>query len=336
MESTADPMATVRRYIDCFNKSDVKGMAAACDVPMSILDGLAPHVWHGPTATEDWHRDVMAAGAREGSNGSLVATGRATACPGHRRPRVCGRPRDHGVPAARPTGHADRFGHHAGASQGRRGVAHHGVGVGQGVPLGPFRQRMTPAEGRGPHQARPVRRFLSRKSHAGTRRHPTHPTRPGPGEDGALRVPHVPRPLGRPELDRGPVADSPVGRRGTRLDRREQPLGDPGVHLERFADARARPGVPRLVPRGVPARDGRPCRDPRRHGRESPRPLGGGPGQPGPPRHRHPLRPRRRRARALQSRAPDRASWSLARAEDVQVARPRRDPASSVRTRPFP
>ena len=59
MASTTDPMETVRRYIDCFNKSDVKGMAAACDVPMSILDGLAPHVWHGPTATEDWHRDVI-------------------------------------------------------------------------------------------------------------------------------------------------------------------------------------------------------------------------------------------------------------------------------------
>ena len=58
MASTTDPMETVRRYIDCFNKSDVNGMAAACDVPMSILDGMAPHVWHGPTATEDWYRDV--------------------------------------------------------------------------------------------------------------------------------------------------------------------------------------------------------------------------------------------------------------------------------------
>ena len=75
MASTTDPLETVRRYIDCFNKSDVKGMAAACDVPMSILDGLAPHVWHGPTASEDWHRDVAVAGDREGATDYFVALG---------------------------------------------------------------------------------------------------------------------------------------------------------------------------------------------------------------------------------------------------------------------
>ena len=75
MASTTEPMETVRRYIDCFNKSDVKGMAAACDVPMSILDGLAPHVWHGPTASEDWHRDVTVAGDREGATDYFVALG---------------------------------------------------------------------------------------------------------------------------------------------------------------------------------------------------------------------------------------------------------------------
>jgi hypothetical protein len=35
-------------------------MAAMCTDPMSILDGLAPHVWHGPTASEDWYTDVLA------------------------------------------------------------------------------------------------------------------------------------------------------------------------------------------------------------------------------------------------------------------------------------
>ena len=40
MASTTDPMETVRHYVDCFNKSDVNGMAAACDVPMTILDGI--------------------------------------------------------------------------------------------------------------------------------------------------------------------------------------------------------------------------------------------------------------------------------------------------------
>ncbi len=58
--STGDPMATVRRYIDAFNKGG------------SILDGMAPHVWHGPTAAEDWYRDVLAEGKRHGASDYVV------------------------------------------------------------------------------------------------------------------------------------------------------------------------------------------------------------------------------------------------------------------------
>ncbi len=75
MASTTDPMETVRHYIDSFNKSDVIGMAAACDVPMTILDGMAPHVWHGPTATQDWYRDVLAEGEHAGASGYLITLG---------------------------------------------------------------------------------------------------------------------------------------------------------------------------------------------------------------------------------------------------------------------
>jgi ribosomal protein L21E len=52
MADTTDPIAAVRHYIDCFNKGDVVAMAATCDVPMSILDGMPPHVWHGPAAKQ--------------------------------------------------------------------------------------------------------------------------------------------------------------------------------------------------------------------------------------------------------------------------------------------
>jgi ketosteroid isomerase-like protein len=75
MTDTTDPMATVRRYIDCFNPGDSKGMAAAFAVPGSILDGMAPHVWHGPTATEDWYRDVLAEGEHAGASGYVVTLG---------------------------------------------------------------------------------------------------------------------------------------------------------------------------------------------------------------------------------------------------------------------
>jgi ketosteroid isomerase-like protein len=56
------PVSAVQQYIDAFNKGDAKAMAAMCADPMSILDGMAPHVWHGPTATEDWYKDVLVEG----------------------------------------------------------------------------------------------------------------------------------------------------------------------------------------------------------------------------------------------------------------------------------
>ena len=52
-------MAAVRQYVDAFNKGNAEMMAETCAVPASILDGMAPHVWQGPTATEDWYRDVL-------------------------------------------------------------------------------------------------------------------------------------------------------------------------------------------------------------------------------------------------------------------------------------
>ena len=73
--TTTDPMATVRHYIDCFNRGDSKAMAAAFAVPMSILDGMAPHVWHGPTATQDWYRDVLVEGEHAGASGYLITLG---------------------------------------------------------------------------------------------------------------------------------------------------------------------------------------------------------------------------------------------------------------------
>jgi ketosteroid isomerase-like protein len=70
-----DPLEVVRGYLEAFNRNDVKGMAALCASPMSILDGLAPHTWHGPTATQDWYRDVLAAGEREHAGDYRVTLG---------------------------------------------------------------------------------------------------------------------------------------------------------------------------------------------------------------------------------------------------------------------
>ena len=72
LADTTEPMGAVREYIDAFNKGDMEGMAATCAVPASILDGMAPHVWQGPTACKDWYRDVLTTGEREGATGYFV------------------------------------------------------------------------------------------------------------------------------------------------------------------------------------------------------------------------------------------------------------------------
>ena len=49
---------------------------AAFAVPGSILDGMPPHVWHGPTAAEDWYRDVLINTKKEGASDVFVTVGR--------------------------------------------------------------------------------------------------------------------------------------------------------------------------------------------------------------------------------------------------------------------
>ncbi|HKR11263.1 MAG TPA: nuclear transport factor 2 family protein [Pyrinomonadaceae bacterium] len=75
LPDTTEPVATVRHYIESFNKGDAKAMAAMCAVPMSILDGMAPHVWHGPAAAEDWYRDAMTEGEHLGATDYSVTLG---------------------------------------------------------------------------------------------------------------------------------------------------------------------------------------------------------------------------------------------------------------------
>ena len=70
-----DPITAVRLYVAAFNKGDVKTMAASFASLGSILDGLAPHLWHGPTTAEDWYRDVLVAAEHEGATDYFVSLG---------------------------------------------------------------------------------------------------------------------------------------------------------------------------------------------------------------------------------------------------------------------
>ena len=69
------PVFAVRRYIDAFNHGDVDRMAACFAEPGSILDGMAPHVWHGASAARDWYRDVLAEGEHAGATDYFVTLG---------------------------------------------------------------------------------------------------------------------------------------------------------------------------------------------------------------------------------------------------------------------
>jgi len=73
--ATNDPMAAIDQYMDAFNKGDGKAMAATFAVSGSILDGMAPHVWQGPTATQDWYRDVLIEGEQHGASDYFVTLG---------------------------------------------------------------------------------------------------------------------------------------------------------------------------------------------------------------------------------------------------------------------
>lgn len=73
MSSSNDPLATVREYIDGFNRGDAKAMAAACADPMQILDGMSPHVWQGPTAAGDWWKDALAEGEHMGASNYAIS-----------------------------------------------------------------------------------------------------------------------------------------------------------------------------------------------------------------------------------------------------------------------
>ena len=75
MAHPADPVAAVQQYIAAFNKGDAAEMAAVCADSLSILDGMAPHVWHGPAATQDWYADVLAEGEHLGARGYHVTIG---------------------------------------------------------------------------------------------------------------------------------------------------------------------------------------------------------------------------------------------------------------------
>jgi hypothetical protein len=76
--ATDTPLVAVQQYIDAFNRGDADLMASTFDSAGSILDGMAPHLWQGPTAARDWYRDVLVEGEQHGAAGYFVTLGEPT------------------------------------------------------------------------------------------------------------------------------------------------------------------------------------------------------------------------------------------------------------------
>jgi ketosteroid isomerase-like protein len=55
-----------------FNSGNAKAMASHFAESATILDGMAPHVWRGRTAGDDWYRDVLTEGEHAGASGYRV------------------------------------------------------------------------------------------------------------------------------------------------------------------------------------------------------------------------------------------------------------------------
>ena len=61
-----------------FNSGDEDGLAACFADCGFIFDGMAPHVWSGPSSTRDWHRDAMVEAGHVGITDFNISLGKAT------------------------------------------------------------------------------------------------------------------------------------------------------------------------------------------------------------------------------------------------------------------
>ncbi len=69
-----DAMAPVNQFVDGFNKSDAKMLAAACAPSATILDDFPPHVW--TTTCADWYSSFVAMAKQAVFTDNVVTVGK--------------------------------------------------------------------------------------------------------------------------------------------------------------------------------------------------------------------------------------------------------------------
>lgn len=65
----------MQAYTAAFNAGDESAMSSMFTEDGVIVDGMAPHVWLGPSAAKNWYRDVLAEAEQHGASGYAVTLG---------------------------------------------------------------------------------------------------------------------------------------------------------------------------------------------------------------------------------------------------------------------
>ena len=65
-------LGSIHRFIDGFNKGDLKTIEAVCADQTSILDEFPPHEWHGPGACARWVGDYDVDAKKNGITDGIV------------------------------------------------------------------------------------------------------------------------------------------------------------------------------------------------------------------------------------------------------------------------
>ncbi len=72
----AGPEATVKQFIDHFNKGDIKGAASTHASDVAIIDEFPPHAWNGSGAFDKWLDDLQKDAKAKGQSDQKLTLGK--------------------------------------------------------------------------------------------------------------------------------------------------------------------------------------------------------------------------------------------------------------------
>jgi ketosteroid isomerase-like protein len=76
--AASGPMDAVNRFVDAFNRGDIKAAAAICTSQSIVIDDFPPHAWQGGNGCATWGSAFVAFSAKNGDTNAFVALGKPT------------------------------------------------------------------------------------------------------------------------------------------------------------------------------------------------------------------------------------------------------------------